>query len=109
MTTNKLQLTANILFIAYCIGLVIALTSVNAELKTMVDDRDKQSYTTLKVQPVNDNRTVRIVSSSDYGNKVTVKPAKFYEDCLQCSAGFRNVQPNQHKGAQVFQHASYSH
>jgi len=39
MTTNRLQLTANILFIAYCIGLVIALTSVNNDLKTVIDNR----------------------------------------------------------------------
>jgi hypothetical protein len=39
MTTNKLQLTVNILFIAYCIGLVVAITSVNTELKKAVDNR----------------------------------------------------------------------
>jgi len=62
MTTNKLQLTANILFIAYCVGLVVAISSVNNELKTVIDNREP-TYSRLKVS-----------SSADYGVTFRVKP-----------------------------------
>lgn len=44
---NKI-IIANVLFIAYCIGLVVALTSVNTELKTAIEAKPR-GYTTIKV------------------------------------------------------------
>lgn len=64
----------NLLFIAYCIGLVVALASVNTDLKNIVEGRDiSPTIKTLKVrEPVNyednlqqsaSNRAIRLQGS----------------------------------------------
>lgn len=58
----------NLVFLAYCIGLVIAISSVNTELESAIENRNPS------------------------GSSIEVKPARSYEDCLQCAAGGRNVQ-----------------
>jgi hypothetical protein len=95
------------LMFGYGFGLLVALSSVNVELKYIVDNREPRGWSTIEVKPTRDPRTVEVVSSADYGNSVEVKPARRYEDCVQCAAGGRNVQ-NSGWGYE-FQVASYGY
>ncbi len=56
------------LFALWFVGIVFAIREPNYEVKRIIDNRGR-GYTTIEV-----------------------KPAKRFEDCLQCSAGGRNVQ-----------------
>jgi hypothetical protein len=102
----KFAIISGLMF-GYGLGLAVALSSVNVELKYIVDNREPRGWSTIEVKPTRDTREVEVVSSADYGNKVEVKTARKYEDCLQCSAGGRNVQ-NSGWGYE-FQVASYGY
>jgi hypothetical protein len=56
------MLIINTLFIVYCVGLVVAISSVNHELQNRVDNR--RVY----------GGTLQVRSTTDYGASIEVKP-----------------------------------
>jgi hypothetical protein len=109
MTTNKLQLIANIVFIVYCIGLVVAISSVNHNLKSAIDNREVKAYTTLEVvESYPSQQSLTVVSGKGYqstADQWTAQKAMNHDgsELVQQSQRNNHSEPVQ-KSAQMYQY-----